>query len=62
MRGDSLKQESALVSFKANSVSLIYTMILLGVLRRFWGGFCGRVLRRVVRRGACYGFYIVAAR
>ena len=55
-RGDSLSSESALVSFKANSVSLFYSMILLGVPRRFWRGFWGRVLRRVLRRGLAGGF------
>ena len=31
--------------------------VLGRVLRRFWEGFWGRGLRRVLRRGVCYGFY-----
>ena len=32
--------------------------VLRGVLRRFWTGFWGRVLRRFLRRGSAMGFTI----
>ena len=46
-----------LLSLRKDGLTSLFREVRVFKVRRFWKGFWGRVLRRVLRREACCGFY-----